>query len=283
VIRASSSRSSPGSWVFSRWATSPVALLKTYLHDRDLLLLLDNLEQVVNAAPQLAVLLAHCPRLTLFVTSRVSLRIAGEQEFPVPPLGLPDSVQPFSLKELAGYDAITLFVQRAHAIAPDFCSPVRGNRTYLNQSRDPVRMASLVERRHPTHDQLIGFLVRAARIGQGTQHEQRYTKAERIATLLGEQQRLTSKRRRLVVLVELLCHSGGILQRYQSGWRTTQRIVSWLTPNSRARSRKLLVAASARIVASCASVSLRARVRYRGGVDRSRGHGRRQICGSHKR
>jgi predicted ATPase/DNA-binding CsgD family transcriptional regulator/DNA-binding XRE family transcriptional regulator len=99
---------------------SPVDLLKTYAHDRAPLLLLDNLEQVVAVAPQLADLLAHCPGLTLLVTSRESLRIAGEQEFPVPPLALPDPAQPLSRERLAGYDAIALFVQRARAVAPDF-------------------------------------------------------------------------------------------------------------------------------------------------------------------
>ena len=54
------------------------------------------------------------------MTSRESLRIAGEQEFPVPPLALPDPTQPLSLTELAGYDAIALFLQRARAVAPDF-------------------------------------------------------------------------------------------------------------------------------------------------------------------
>ena len=54
------------------------------------------------------------------MTSRESLRIAGEQEFPVPPLALPDPAQSLSATELAGYDAIALFLQRARAVAPDF-------------------------------------------------------------------------------------------------------------------------------------------------------------------
>src|SRR5215208_1664094 len=99
---------------------SPADLLTMYLRDRAVLLLLDNFEQVVDAASQLADLLAHCPRLTLLVTSRESLRIAGEQEFPVPPLALPEPVQPLTLAELAGYEAIALFLQRAHGVAPDF-------------------------------------------------------------------------------------------------------------------------------------------------------------------
>src|SRR5215207_6926147 len=99
---------------------SPADLLTMYLRDRAVLLLLDNFEQVVDAASQLADLLAHCPRLTLLVTSRESLRIAGEQEFPVPPLALPGQVQALSLAELAGCEAIALFLQRARAVVPDF-------------------------------------------------------------------------------------------------------------------------------------------------------------------
>ena len=58
------------------------------LADRRFLLLLDNMEHVVDAATFVAGLLAACPRLTVIVTSRIPLRIPGEQEFAVPPLGV---------------------------------------------------------------------------------------------------------------------------------------------------------------------------------------------------
>jgi predicted ATPase len=96
---------------------SPADLLNTFLHERSLLLLLDNLEQVIAAASQLAVLLASSPGLKLLVTSRESLRVAGEQEFPVPPLALPDPAQSHSATEVAGYEAIVLFLQRARGSA----------------------------------------------------------------------------------------------------------------------------------------------------------------------
>ena len=63
--------------------------LHSFLRDRELLLILDNLEQVPGAAPALGDLLAQCPRLTILATSRSPLRLAGEQVYPVPPLALP--------------------------------------------------------------------------------------------------------------------------------------------------------------------------------------------------
>jgi predicted ATPase len=91
--------------------------------DRRLLLVLDNAEHVLGAAPQLADLLAGSPRLALLVTSRVPLRLAGEQQFPVPPLPTPPAPAagappgPARLLEAA---AVALFVDRAQAVRPDF-------------------------------------------------------------------------------------------------------------------------------------------------------------------
>src|SRR6266545_119370 len=68
----------------------PVEQLKDYLRGKQLLLVLDNFEQIVDAASQVAELLAAAPQLKVLVTSRVVLRVRGEKEFPVPPLALPD-------------------------------------------------------------------------------------------------------------------------------------------------------------------------------------------------
>ncbi|MFL5654312.1 MAG: protein kinase domain-containing protein, partial [Ktedonobacteraceae bacterium] len=94
--------------------------LKTFLREKQCLLLLDNFEQVVNAAPDIAELLAACPRLIILVTSRAALHISGEHEFPLLPLALPDGTSPLAIHELTQYAAIALFLQRAMAIKPDF-------------------------------------------------------------------------------------------------------------------------------------------------------------------
>jgi predicted ATPase/DNA-binding CsgD family transcriptional regulator len=94
--------------------------LQAYLRDQHLLLLLDNFEQVVVAAPQLANLLASCPHLHLLVTSRAALRIQGEFEFTVSPLAVPDPKRLPTNEDLAQVATVQLFLERARAIQPDF-------------------------------------------------------------------------------------------------------------------------------------------------------------------
>jgi predicted ATPase/class 3 adenylate cyclase len=69
--------------------------LAEHIGEREMLLLLDNLEQVVEAAPEFAVLVETCPNLRLLVTSRELLRVRGELEYPVPPLAEPEAVELF--------------------------------------------------------------------------------------------------------------------------------------------------------------------------------------------
>ncbi|MDQ2783406.1 MAG: tetratricopeptide repeat protein [Chloroflexota bacterium] len=95
-------------------------LLVAHLRDQHRLLVLDNFEQVRDAAPLVADLLARCPHLTLLVTSRTVLRVRGEQQFRVPPLAVPPSGRPVAPETVAGYPAVQLFVARAQAIRPDF-------------------------------------------------------------------------------------------------------------------------------------------------------------------
>ena len=94
--------------------------LKEELRTKQLLLLLDNFEQVIDAANQVAELLNSCPQLTLIVTSRVLLRIQAEREFVVPPLALPTSQQALEPAALLQSEAVVLFVQRAVAANPRF-------------------------------------------------------------------------------------------------------------------------------------------------------------------
>jgi predicted ATPase/DNA-binding CsgD family transcriptional regulator/transcriptional regulator with XRE-family HTH domain/Tfp pilus assembly protein PilF len=94
--------------------------LRTYLADRALLLVLDNFEHLLPAAPQIAAMLSDAPRVVVVVTSRAPLRLIGEQEFPVPPLAVPARVQLPPLEQLEQYAAITLFVARARSLRPDF-------------------------------------------------------------------------------------------------------------------------------------------------------------------
>lgn len=94
--------------------------LAASLHGRDLLLVIDNFEQVVAAAPVLTDLLASCPSLTMLVTSRAVLHVYGETDFPVPPLGLSPTVSSPSFAEVAASAASRLFVERAQAVEPRF-------------------------------------------------------------------------------------------------------------------------------------------------------------------
>src|SRR5437764_1239787 len=95
--------------------------LQVHLGEQQLLLLLDNFEQLVQASPQLAALLSVCPHLTMLVTSRTALRVHGEQEFTVQPLALPDRAHlPTSAEACSAYAACALFAQRAQAIKTTF-------------------------------------------------------------------------------------------------------------------------------------------------------------------
>jgi predicted ATPase/serine/threonine protein kinase len=102
---------------------SPLEILKKNFRDSlraSMLLVLDNFEHLMQAAPTVAELLAAAPHLKILVTSRAALHVYGEQEFPVPPLALPDSKSTPSLAVLSKYPAVALFVQRAAAAKPDF-------------------------------------------------------------------------------------------------------------------------------------------------------------------
>ena len=97
---------------------SSLQVLKTKLYDRNLLIILDNFEQVTDAAVGVSELLAHCRGLEVVVTSREALRLRGERIFPVPPLSLPDPRG--AVSAIADSEAVGLFVERARSVNPSF-------------------------------------------------------------------------------------------------------------------------------------------------------------------
>lgn len=94
--------------------------LKRFLRARQMLLVLDNFEQVLDAAPFVADLLQSCPRLKIIVTSRALLQIRGEREFAVEPLALPDVNHSQLPDQVRGYSAVALFADRARLANPAF-------------------------------------------------------------------------------------------------------------------------------------------------------------------
>jgi len=94
--------------------------VELYLQDRELLLVLDGFEQVLDAAPLVAELLEACAALKVLVASRAALRLSGEHELAVPPLAVPLSGELVDGNGLAAFPSVALFVQRAQAARPDF-------------------------------------------------------------------------------------------------------------------------------------------------------------------
>jgi len=99
----------------------PVAeVLGHFLRDKQLLLILDNFEQVVEAAAPVGALLAGARQVQALVTSRVPLQLQGERAFPVPPLALPDLAALPPPAQLSAYAAVRLFIARAQDVQPGF-------------------------------------------------------------------------------------------------------------------------------------------------------------------
>ncbi|HJP65411.1 MAG TPA: tetratricopeptide repeat protein, partial [Actinomycetota bacterium] len=94
--------------------------VQAHLEGKDLLLVLDNFEQILAAGPQVGELLQAAPRLKVVATSREALHVSGEQEYPVPPLALPELEPLPELEALSQFEAVALFIQRARAAKPDF-------------------------------------------------------------------------------------------------------------------------------------------------------------------
>lgn len=100
---------------------SPEHALVAWLRTRQLLLLLDNCEHLIDACARLTeTLIANCPTLHILATSRESLRVTGETVWPVTTLEVPEAGRARSPLELVASPAVRLFVQRAQAVRPDF-------------------------------------------------------------------------------------------------------------------------------------------------------------------
>jgi predicted ATPase/DNA-binding CsgD family transcriptional regulator len=94
--------------------------LESPLSDGQVLLVLDNLEQVIEFAPQLVPLLISCPSLKVLATSRSALRLRWEHAFPIAPLAVPHTTLPTDAATAGAYAGVALFVERARAARPDF-------------------------------------------------------------------------------------------------------------------------------------------------------------------
>ena len=112
IARAIGAAESPG--------VPPLVAISDRLAGRRMLVVLDNVEQVIGAAPDIAAVLGPSPGLTVLATSREPLAIAGERVFAVPPLAVPDDRGHLNATSLAGNDCVALFVERARAVRADF-------------------------------------------------------------------------------------------------------------------------------------------------------------------
>jgi len=101
--------------------TSPIELLKNYFHLKNLLLILDNCEHLIQACAELSDAFLHgCPNMKILATSREALNIAGETAFRVPSLSIPDPQHLPQIETLAQSESIQLFIERARAVQSQF-------------------------------------------------------------------------------------------------------------------------------------------------------------------
>lgn len=101
-------------------AKGPIALVKQALQERRMLLLLDNFENALPAAPFISEILSTAPGVTCLVTSRALLQVRGEHCFPVEPLALPDPTEAIPASHLPAFAAAALFCERAREHVPDW-------------------------------------------------------------------------------------------------------------------------------------------------------------------
>jgi len=198
------------------------------LQTKRLLLLLDNFEHLLDAAPLVVALLEACPGLKALVTSRAALHVRGERLYGVPPLLLPDLTQRAARGVLARTPAVALFVERAHAVMPDFmlteqnAAAVAAICVRLDGLPLAIELAAARVKLLPPHallarlDQALQLLTGGARDAPARQRTMRATIDWSYTLLTPAEQRLF---RRLAVFVggwtlaaaEAVCDSDGDL------------------------------------------------------------------------
>lgn len=148
----------------------PITDLKRELHNKKLLLVLDNFEQIVEgAADELADLLRASKGLKVLVTSRVRLDVYGEFEYPLPPMSLPPEGQSYSLDELIGYEAVQLFVARtrqhqpAFELTPETAAPVAEICRHMDGLPLALELAAARTRRMPVGELAVALREAAGR------------------------------------------------------------------------------------------------------------------------
>ena len=104
--------------IVDRPTVSSVQVLATFLARRRMLLVLDNFEHVMVAAPQLSLVLSECANVRILITSRVPLKLAGEQEYPILPLLLPSPVTTNAAADVERFPGTALFLDRVRAVCP---------------------------------------------------------------------------------------------------------------------------------------------------------------------
>ena len=107
--------------IFEQKGKPPLDMLTQYLHDRQILILFDNCEHLIEASARLAnILLNAAPRLKILASSREALGIGGEVAYPVPSLSLPDIKHLPAVEQISQYESVRLFIDRALLVAPHF-------------------------------------------------------------------------------------------------------------------------------------------------------------------
>ena len=124
-----------------------IAALTGYLQPKRLLLVLDNFEQVIPASLYVAALLGAAPRLTVLATSRQPLQVRGERQFRLQPLTMPaaEAAADCPAEELARYEAVQLFVERAAAVHPEFALTAENAAAVVALCRDLDQLPLAIE------------------------------------------------------------------------------------------------------------------------------------------